>query len=408
MALYDPENPNSEDPTLPTAPAPQNEPAPAPQVPQMAVVPDMQDQAQSASLPAKPVEAVRMSDEQAKKLPAKVFDAYKDPDFLNKIALTYLDNGFPEGLAWLAHAHNAVQNGQLEANQRLIAGDGKGAVEALNRTGGVNYDVTDATKNSDGTWTMTHGDGSKTITDPNQEMASMLSPEQFLQNEQHKAELNAKIKLNAAQIEMEGQKGRYYGEQADFTRDQKGKIAQEATAQRGENARLRAQGVQQAAVIRATPQMIREETRKATEAAKADAEGRYSTLTTFNDIAKQYRGGTAAPPNGDDGKPLEPTEAAAREMVRSNGAVPLQDPNDPDHIVLVDPAGKKAIFDFGTKAEYKRITGRAFVSRAPPPAAAAPPLIGRPQPGPPRAPPMPQSAAPASPYANGMQPTQTF
>jgi hypothetical protein len=83
-----------------------------------------------------------------------VGDIFKDPEALQGIAASFLKNGSKTGLQWLERAHEAAKENLYEAVGHLDVNDPAGAVKAFNKSGRFN-DATGATKNDDGSWTVT-------------------------------------------------------------------------------------------------------------------------------------------------------------------------------------------------------------------------------------------------------------
>lgn len=125
---------------------------------------------------------------------------FTDPEAMAGAAKIFFDNGMPEGMAWLQRGHEAAKENGFAALQRLMAGDGDGAVQMWNRSGRFR-DLTGAQKNADGTWTMTRQNGQTVNINPELEMRSFLSPKDYFTRMDEERKIASTESLNKAHAE---------------------------------------------------------------------------------------------------------------------------------------------------------------------------------------------------------------
>lgn len=299
----------------------------------------------------------------------KFFDPMRDPEFLRQAAMNAFQNGsLKGGFEWLAHVHNAYNENGIDAARALLRDDPDTAITRFNSSGRFT-DVTGATKNKDGTWTITREGGQTGTIDPKSWLMSMQSPDAY-------AHFQQQAPLIEAEAYRAREQGLYYGQ----VKGESAERVAEINRQRGV----------ESAAIRATPQMLAQERQKGQQ----EMQDKYGARASFDKSLDNYQkalvnGGIL--PNGADGKPLTPHEAALRDTLgHPDLAGFLQNPNDPNEIIVVDGRGNR-FATIGSPTDFQRITGRPFVPAR--------------QPAPPGAPPGPKPST--VPYAGppGRQPT---
>jgi hypothetical protein len=326
MAMYPP-YPNDPNPRWST-PAPPD-PAPGPGEP----TPDQPPAAnETPALPqAAPVQqtgAPAPSDQVPKQNDLKKLDVMRNPELLQKVALGFLQAGSTEGLAWLNHVHTALNENAIEALGKLRAGDGEGAVEAFNRSG-IHRNAKSATKNSDGTWTITSTDGRSMNIDPEQEERGLMSPEAY-----------AKVQTERAQAAYYKSHGTYM-EKAGSFQEERAQIARDKFA----NDRLIAQLRDSKDIA---VQQLRNEVARgnmSAEVAEAKLDMQYGPQATFNTFLK------SAQAANDE----HPFTTAARATIET-GAV-IAKPAPTGEIYLINARTNELWKVLPDAAAYKAITG---------------------------------------------------
>lgn len=188
MAAFDP----NETTTLPQTPDVQQAGSPAPA--DAAATPDVPAvNAQPPAAAAQPAQPPAPPEPQD----LKQLDVFRDPNKLAQAAEIFLSHGDQTGLKWLEHVHTALRENAVEAIGHLQAGNGDEAVKAFNKSG-MFQNAKDATKNDDGTWTLTTDDGKSQTIDPNQEAAALMSPEAYQTLQLHKQTAAATIAAEKA------------------------------------------------------------------------------------------------------------------------------------------------------------------------------------------------------------------
>jgi hypothetical protein len=257
---------------------------------------------------------------------------FTDPTAMAGAAKIFFKHGMPEGMEWLKQGHLAARENVFQAAQYLLAGDGDAAVQAFNKSGQFT-DATGATKNDDGTWTITRASGQAVTVNPQQQMASLLSPKDFFAQQ----ELAKRTAIEAAaQKSTEAYHTGYIGALNNRAADQL------------EIANVRKQAMEGAAQIRADA---------ATEIAKARAEGgqklnelysKFGPKATWDAAFSEATKGGAAP---------EVAQASADRAMLANPFNPVRVTDD-GQVNVMDPFNEtRPLRTFPTVAEYETYVG---------------------------------------------------
>jgi hypothetical protein len=357
MAMYPPyDDPNDPNPRWST-PAPPD-PAPGPGEP-------TPDQPQAANetpvLPqTRPVQQTGAPSKPPTQASLKQLDVFRDPEFLQRAAQIALDNGDDDGLKWLQHVHTALNENAIEALGKLRAGDGEGAVEAFNRSG-IHRDAKSATKNSDGTWTLTTVDGRSMNIDPEQEERGLMSPLEY-----------AKVQSERAQIKEREAHAGYWKAAGNFKEAQDSMLRDIAAVKASsalEVQRLRNQ------VAHGNMSLA---------AAEEKYDMQYGPQATFNTFLK------SAQAANDE----HPFTTAARATIESGAVIAKPNP-DTGEIYLINARRPDQMWKvLPDAAAYKAITGAdLYIPKGERRAPVTPPAASKPGNAPPAAPVAPKAAA---------------
>lgn len=306
-------------------------------------------------------------------------DVFRDPGKLADAASIFLKNGDEAGLAWLQHVHTALQENGVAAVQALQAGDGDLAVKRFNQSGKYT-DAKSASKNDDGTWTLTRGNGQQINIDPAQEAAALMSPAQYV-------DLQNKKTLIASEVERNKAMSGWYDNRLETVQnkiDADRQIAAARALAQVEAARVRGES---AAAIRAAQQNAAEAQRQLND--------RDSPTVTYNEAVKLF---VANP------EPNTPPEVSAMRVAsRSPRVKPMLDPKT-GAVHIVDRATGQPVFSFRDVPTAQQALPGLYIPQNPAPANTAP-ALSKPGNAPPAAPAGPARGIPYGP-GNGVVPSR--
>lgn len=117
---------------------------------------------------------------------------FKNPEFSTRAGKIFLKSGMPEGVKWLEHGAQAVDENTIDSLKRLIGGDPRGAEEAFNARGGQKVVPGSAREVSGGKWEVTYENGDARTFDPRQVLRAYLKPNEFFNLELKEREVGSK------------------------------------------------------------------------------------------------------------------------------------------------------------------------------------------------------------------------